>query len=78
MNGGHTVLVSGAGIACTATAYWLHRHGLRPTVVERAPTLRDAGYKVDLRGAALDVIDRMLLKRELRRRHWAGMGRQVH
>lgn len=60
------VLISGAGIAGTALAYWLRRHGARPTVVERAPALRDGGYKVDIRGAALDVVDRMGLLDEVR------------
>ena len=32
-----TVLVSGAGIAGPALAFWLHRHGFVPTVVEVAP-----------------------------------------
>lgn len=53
------VLISGAGVAGPALAFWLHRHGLRPTVVERAPARRDGGYKVDLRGAAIDVLKRM-------------------
>ncbi|WP_155355921.1 FAD-dependent monooxygenase [Acrocarpospora macrocephala] len=54
-----SVLISGASIAGTTLAYWLRRHGLTPTVVERAPAIRDGGYKVDIRGAALDVADRM-------------------
>ena len=33
--------------------------GFRPTVVERAPALRDGGYKVDIRGAATEVLKRM-------------------
>ncbi|MER7461708.1 FAD-dependent monooxygenase [Streptomyces sp. NPDC097981] len=53
------VLISGAGIAGTALAYWLRRHGFRPTVVERAPALREGGYKIDVRGAALDVVSRI-------------------
>jgi 2-polyprenyl-6-methoxyphenol hydroxylase-like FAD-dependent oxidoreductase len=53
------VLIQGGGIAGTALAYWLHRTGARVTVVERAPALRAAGYKVDIRGAALTVVERM-------------------
>jgi 2-polyprenyl-6-methoxyphenol hydroxylase-like FAD-dependent oxidoreductase len=53
------VLISGAGLAGPALAFWLHRHGFRPTVVERAPALRDGGYKVDVRGAATEVLKRM-------------------
>ncbi|GAA0899615.1 FAD-dependent monooxygenase [Virgisporangium ochraceum] len=53
------VLIQGAGIAGTALAHWLHRSGFHPTVVERADTLRAGGYKVDIRGAALTVVERM-------------------
>ncbi|PSK64974.1 2-heptyl-3-hydroxy-4(1H)-quinolone synthase [Micromonospora sp. MH33] len=62
------VLISGAGVAGPTLAWWLRRHGFRPTVVERAPALRDGGYKVDVRGAALTVLDRMGLLDEVRRR----------
>ncbi|MFD1544213.1 FAD-dependent monooxygenase [Nonomuraea guangzhouensis] len=54
-----TVLISGASVAGPALAYWLHRYGFTPTVVELAPALREGGYKVDLRGVAMDVVDRM-------------------
>lgn len=53
------ILISGASIAGPALAYWLHHHGFRPTVVERAPSLREGGYKVDIRGVAVDVVRRM-------------------
>ena len=54
------ILISGASIAGPALAYWLRRHGFNPTVVERAPVLRDGGYAVDFRGRAhLTVLDRM-------------------
>ncbi|GGR78789.1 FAD-dependent oxidoreductase [Micromonospora fulviviridis] len=66
------VLISGAGVAGPTLAWWLRRHGFRPTVVERAPALRGGGYKVDVRGAALTVLDRMGL-RERVRRHDTGM-----
>jgi 2-polyprenyl-6-methoxyphenol hydroxylase-like FAD-dependent oxidoreductase len=61
-----TVLISGAGVAGPALAYWLHHHGLEPTIVERAPAVRPGGQAVDVRGAALDVIDRMGLLPRLR------------
>ena len=53
------VLISGASIAGPALALALRRHGYRPTIVERAPTLRPGGYKVDIRGAAVEVLRRM-------------------
>jgi 2-polyprenyl-6-methoxyphenol hydroxylase-like FAD-dependent oxidoreductase len=55
----NSVLISGAGLGGPALAYWLHRYGFRPTIVERAPALRDGGYKVDVRGAAIEVLHRM-------------------
>lgn len=58
---GPEILISGAGISGTATAFWLNRVGCRVTVVERAHAPRLGGYKVDVRGAALDVLDRMAL-----------------
>lgn len=45
----NTVLISGASIAGPALAFWLRRYGFQPTVVERAPALRDGGYAVDFR-----------------------------
>lgn len=53
------VLISGAGIAGPAAAYWLRRAGFRPTVVERAPAPRPGGQAVDLRGAGRTVVQRM-------------------
>jgi 2-polyprenyl-6-methoxyphenol hydroxylase-like FAD-dependent oxidoreductase len=56
------VLVVGASIAGPALAWWLTRYGFGVTVVERASELRAGGYKIDIRGAAIDVIERMGLK----------------
>ncbi|WP_306324970.1 FAD-dependent monooxygenase [Streptomyces venezuelae] len=62
------VLISGASIAGPALAYWLGRHGFRPTVVELAPALRQGGQAVDFRGEAhLAVLERMGLIPGLRR-----------
>ncbi|MFE0644178.1 FAD-dependent monooxygenase [Streptomyces sp. NPDC058877] len=65
---GPTVLISGASIAGPALALWLHRYGFVPTVVERAPELRTGGYKVDLRGTAIEVCRRMGVLDEVRAR----------
>ncbi|MEU0402958.1 FAD-dependent monooxygenase [Streptomyces sp. NPDC006197] len=54
-----TVLVSGGGIAGPVLAYWLRRHGFAPTVVERASNRRPGGQAVDIRGVALEVVERM-------------------
>ncbi|GHO49773.1 FAD-dependent monooxygenase [Ktedonospora formicarum] len=53
------ILIEGASIAGPTLAYWLSRYGFQPTIVEQAPALRDGGYKVDIRGAAIDVLERM-------------------
>ncbi|WP_333741420.1 FAD-dependent monooxygenase [Streptomyces sp. IBSBF 2806] len=61
------VLISGASIAGPALAYWLGRHGFRPTVVELAPALRKGGQAIDFRGEThLTVLERMGLIPELR------------
>ncbi len=54
-----TVLISGAGVAGPTLAYWLARHGFRPTVVERTWELRSSGNPVDVRGPALPVAEAM-------------------
>ncbi|MGK5631417.1 FAD-dependent monooxygenase [Streptomyces sp. URMC 123] len=61
-----TVLITGAGIAGSALAHRLLHHGLTPTVVERAPAPRSGGQAVDIRGVALDVVERMGLLEQAR------------
>ncbi|MEU8386052.1 FAD-dependent monooxygenase [Streptosporangium sp. NPDC048865] len=62
------ILISGAGVAGPALAHWLHRHGFTPTIVERAPGVRDGGYAVDFRGDAhLTVLGRMGILDDVRR-----------
>ncbi|MFX0574105.1 FAD-dependent monooxygenase [Nocardia nepalensis] len=59
-----TVLISGASIAGPALAFWLHRYGFIPTIVERAPQLREGGQAIDVLGTATEVVRRMgLLER---------------
>jgi 2-polyprenyl-6-methoxyphenol hydroxylase-like FAD-dependent oxidoreductase len=60
------ILVSGASIAGPALAYWLARYGFRPTVVERAPRLREGGNGVDVRGQAVEVAGRMGIMSRIR------------
>src|SRR5262249_42122848 len=67
----NTVLISGASIAGPSLAYWLNRYGFRPTVVEKASTVRSGGYPIDLRGVAVEVIDRMGLLAPVRAAHIA-------
>jgi 2-polyprenyl-6-methoxyphenol hydroxylase-like FAD-dependent oxidoreductase len=60
------VLISGAGIAGPAVAYWLRRAGYRTTIVERAPAPRPGGQAVDVRGAGRTVTERMGLLHRVR------------
>jgi 2-polyprenyl-6-methoxyphenol hydroxylase-like FAD-dependent oxidoreductase len=60
------ILISGASIGGPALAYWLARYGFHPTVVEQAPSLREGGYAIDIRGAARDVSERMGIMDEVR------------
>jgi 2-polyprenyl-6-methoxyphenol hydroxylase-like FAD-dependent oxidoreductase len=62
-----TVLISGASIAGPALAYWLHRHGFEPTVVEIGSQLRPGGHAVDIRGVARTVVERMGIMAAIRR-----------
>ena len=64
---GQRVLISGAGVAGPALAYWLGRYGADATVVEIAPALRTSGFAVDFRGPThLDVLKKMGVLDELR------------
>src|SRR5438105_9557020 len=49
------IFISGASIAGPTLAYWLKRYGFTPTVIERAPYLREGGYAVDVRYEAVQV-----------------------
>ncbi|GHE59880.1 oxidoreductase [Streptomyces longispororuber] len=69
--GRRRVLVSGAGVAGLALAYWLHRSGCTVTVVEKAGALRDGGYPIDVRGTATEVVRRMGLLPRVREAHIA-------
>jgi glycine/D-amino acid oxidase-like deaminating enzyme len=60
------VLISGAGIGGCTLAYWLARNGHSVTVVERSGSLRSSGSPVDVRGAAVDVAERMNILAQLR------------
>ncbi|SDG24649.1 2-polyprenyl-6-methoxyphenol hydroxylase [Lentzea fradiae] len=60
------VLISGASIGGPALAYWLRRRGFAVTVVERARGPRPGGQAIDVRGPALEVVERMCLGDRLR------------
>ena len=69
------ILISGAGIAGPALAFWLRRAGFEPTVVELAETPRPGGQTVDVRGIAREVVERMGLMPAVldRRMHERGL-----
>jgi 2-polyprenyl-6-methoxyphenol hydroxylase-like FAD-dependent oxidoreductase len=60
-------LVSGASIAGPALSYWLSRNGWSVTLVERAPQVLGGGYPIDLRGTAVQVVQRMGIYDDVRR-----------
>ena len=60
------VLIQGAGIAGCALAAMLRKQGNAVTVVERASSPRQGGQAVDVRGAALKVVERMGLIQDIR------------
>jgi 2-polyprenyl-6-methoxyphenol hydroxylase-like FAD-dependent oxidoreductase len=62
------ILITGASIAGPALAFWLKRHGMEVTVVERAPQFRDGGQNIDVRGAGRKVAQRMGLEDAIRAR----------
>ena len=64
-----TVLISGASVAGPALAYWLDRNGFDVTVIERADAVRSGGYPIDVRGVAIEVVERMGLLARLRAAH---------
>ncbi len=61
-----TVVISGLGVAGPALAYWLARRGHRPILVERTDGMRTGGHAVDVRGTALEVVERMGLDAAVR------------
>lgn len=58
----NSALISGAGIAGPAAAFWLNAAGWRTIIVERAPELRSGGYVIDFWGLGYDLAERMGLR----------------
>ena len=61
-----SVLISGAGIAGPALAYWMLHRGFEPVLIERAAQFREGGYMIDFWGVGFDVAERMNLIPRLR------------
>lgn len=71
------VLISGAGIAGNALAFWLSKLGHEVTIVERFPNLRTSGLQLDLRGHGIEVIRRMGLESAFRSKAVPEQGMQM-
>jgi len=70
------VLISGSGIAGPCFAFWLHR--LLPsshiTILERFPEPRLGGQAVDIRSAAVPIVERMGLIPQIREKSTTEVG----
>ncbi|SOV08614.1 related to 2-polyprenyl-6-methoxyphenol hydroxylase and related FAD-dependent oxidoreductases [Ustilago sp. UG-2017a] len=68
------VLISGAGIAGPTLAHFLSRFGTQVTIVEKASTMLTQGHNIDVHGTALNIINKMGLLTELKKRNTTEMG----
>jgi 2-polyprenyl-6-methoxyphenol hydroxylase-like FAD-dependent oxidoreductase len=59
------VLIWGTGIAGLTLAFWLHRHGHEPHIVERSVHLQDEGYMIDFFRPGYDASEKMSLLPEI-------------
>jgi len=53
------VAINGIGIAGPALAYWLHRFGHEPTLIEKASAPRKGGYLIDCWGLGYDQAEKI-------------------
>ena len=60
------ILISGASIAGPTLAYWLHQHGFKVTIIEKAPSLRLGGQSIDASGPARQIARWMGIEPEIR------------
>lgn len=68
------ILVTGAGVAGPAAAFWLARAGYAVTVLEEAPALRSGGQNVDVRAGGREVLAKMGLEDAVRERNTGEIG----
>lgn len=59
------IAISGAGVAGTALAHWLHRTGHTPTLIEQAPAFRSGGYMIDFWGVGYTVAQRIGIEEQI-------------
>ncbi|KAH7396763.1 hypothetical protein DE146DRAFT_657689 [Phaeosphaeria sp. MPI-PUGE-AT-0046c] len=70
------VLISGAGIAGPTLAWFLAKTGAQITILEKSKALFPHGQNVDIQGSAVEIIRRMGLLDEVRRRNTTEKGTQ--
>lgn len=70
------VLISGAGIAGPALAWFLAKTGARVNVVEKSHSLLTQGHNIDIEGSAIRVVEKMGLLGEVRRFNTTEKGTQ--
>jgi 2-polyprenyl-6-methoxyphenol hydroxylase-like FAD-dependent oxidoreductase len=61
------ILISGGGIAGSAAALFLARHGHEVDVVDRAPSFQKRGYALSLKSFGIQIMAELGLEEELRR-----------
>ncbi|KAJ5770464.1 uncharacterized protein N7511_002515 [Penicillium nucicola] len=70
------ILISGAGVAGNAAAFWLTKLGHHVTVIESFPSLRASGLQIDLRVQGVEVLKRMGLEQAFREKSIPEQGMQ--
>lgn len=68
------VLISGAGIAGPVLAHFLSRAGANVTIVEKAKHMLSQGQNIDIRGTALNIINKMGILDEIRKHNTTEKG----
>lgn len=69
MNKNSKILISGAGVAGLTAAIWLGRHGFKPIIVEKSPSIRADGYIVSLSHASYHYAAQLGLLEKIRARN---------
>ena len=64
------ILICGGGIAGLTIAYWLKKFGFRPTIVEKAPAIREGGYMIDFWGVGFTVAEKMFITEQLHQEYY--------
>jgi 2-polyprenyl-6-methoxyphenol hydroxylase-like FAD-dependent oxidoreductase len=65
------IAINGAGVAGPALAYWLHRGGHEPTLIEKSPHFRTGGYIIDFWGVGYTIAERMGILPEVREKGYS-------